>query len=124
MKKVAFLALEGALGYQIKYILNRIPKDLSIAIVNNAKRVYGAEYTDRVLHNGMLISFITTLFTVTIIYIINKRGVFMRVFDTAVQKLKYKVLKNCSTKKFDKKINLTTTIHYSILYVQRRNIYD
>ncbi len=61
MKKAAFLALEGALGYQIKYILNRIPKDLSIAIVNNAKRVYGAEYTDRVLHNGMLISFITKL---------------------------------------------------------------
>lgn len=61
MKKVAFLALEGALGYQIRYILNHIPHDLSAAIVCNAKRVYGAEYTDAVLCNGIWTSLITKL---------------------------------------------------------------
>ena len=53
MKKVAFLALDGALGYQIRYILKRIPKELSDAIIKNAQRVYGAEYTDTVLNNGI-----------------------------------------------------------------------
>ena len=59
MKKVTFLALEGALGYQIRYVLKHISNDLSMAIINNARRVYGAEYTDKVLRNGYLISIFT-----------------------------------------------------------------
>ncbi len=59
MKKVAFLALEGALGHQIRYVLNRIPKELADAIIKNAQRVYGTEYTNTVLNNGIWTSFKT-----------------------------------------------------------------
>ena len=61
MKKVAFLAHEGALGYQIRYVLKNIPKKLSKAIVKNAERVYGKEYTNWVLNNNFMISVTTKI---------------------------------------------------------------
>lgn len=54
MKKVAFLATDGALGHQIKYVLNRIPNDLSAPIIANAKRSYGTDYVTRVLKSNVL----------------------------------------------------------------------
>ena len=41
LKKVAFIRHDGGFGTQIKYILNRIPSDLSERILNSARRVYG-----------------------------------------------------------------------------------
>lgn len=61
MKKVAFLALEGALGYQIRYVLNKLPKNLSNIIIKNAQRAYGTEYTNTVLTNGFFISVTTKI---------------------------------------------------------------
>lgn len=52
MKKVAFSRHGGRLGRQILYVLNRIPGDARDAIMENARRIWGAEYVNSLLTNN------------------------------------------------------------------------
>jgi len=49
IKKVAFPRHNGRLGRQLLYVLNRVPADARAAILENARRTYGAEYVDKTL---------------------------------------------------------------------------
>ena len=57
MKKVAFTRHDGALGPQISYVLQHTPTQMRNAIIKNAKRVYGAEYVNRILNQTRLVAF-------------------------------------------------------------------
>ncbi|MDE5615509.1 MAG: rhamnan synthesis F family protein [Alphaproteobacteria bacterium] len=52
MKKVAFTRHGGRLGHQILYVLNHIPTEARSAILENARRTWGAEYMDWLLTNN------------------------------------------------------------------------
>lgn len=49
IKKLSVSRHYGALGRQLLYILNRCPHDMRHAIMQNANRIYGAEYMSRTL---------------------------------------------------------------------------
>ncbi|MBD5391901.1 hypothetical protein HDR66_03795 [bacterium] len=49
MKKVAFSRHNGRLGRQILYVLNHIPTDGRDAILENARRTWGAAYVENLL---------------------------------------------------------------------------
>ncbi len=49
LKKNAFARQHGALGARISYILRHIPPALRDAIINDATRIYGAEYISKLI---------------------------------------------------------------------------
>lgn len=56
IKKMAFSRHYGALGRQLLYVLNHIPKSVRTPIMDNANRVYGKQYVSKMLtHNPFTI---------------------------------------------------------------------
>lgn len=58
MKKIAFTRHNGQLGPQIAYVLKRIPATTHKAIIDNAKRVYGANYVTKTLSQWRITAFL------------------------------------------------------------------
>lgn len=54
VKKMAFHRHNGALGRQVLYVLNRIPKDVRDAIIQNAEYLYGEKYVSKFLTRNPL----------------------------------------------------------------------
>ena len=54
VKKSAFTRHNGSLGCQLKYVIDRLDANPQSAILNDAKRVYGAEYVESLLTSNQL----------------------------------------------------------------------
>ena len=53
-KKSAFSRHNGALGAQVRYILQRIPPELRSAIISDSSRIYGAGYVSKFLDGNRI----------------------------------------------------------------------
>lgn len=69
IKKACFTRHNGALGNQIRYILNHSPMQISLAIITSANKTYGQQYMDWFLTN-------------------NPFKIFIRKFSYALKKIK------------------------------------
>lgn len=54
MKKVAFTRHDGGLSTQIKYVLKRLPKNLTSNIISSASISYGEQYINKILARGWM----------------------------------------------------------------------
>ena len=54
VKKAAFTRHNGSLGAQLKYVTDHLDKDVYDAILDDANRVYGAEYMENLLTTNPL----------------------------------------------------------------------
>ncbi|MBO7643219.1 MAG: hypothetical protein J6S74_03770 [Alphaproteobacteria bacterium] len=58
IKRVAFTRHNGTLGPQISYVLSRTPTQMRDAIIKNAERIYGPEYTQRTLSQSKFMALV------------------------------------------------------------------
>lgn len=56
VKKAAFTRHNGSLGAQLKYVIDNLDTDIRAAVLNDAKRVFGAEYIEGLLTSNLLIT--------------------------------------------------------------------
>ena len=65
IKKMAFSRHYGALGRQLLYVLNHIPKSVHTPIMDSANRVYGEQYVSKMLtHNQFIIMWRNIRYTI------------------------------------------------------------